>query len=98
MSTKEIKDRISKYQVSFLEGDSTYIITEPWIYFSVLIHAYIDSHKEISCNGFLEDDPNLLEDAKESDVIVLKDHVDKWLSEDQDVVSFRYKLKESKWH
>lgn len=98
MSAKNIKERISKYQVGFIEGnESDYIIMDPWIFYSVIVHAHFDTQQGITCDGFLEDDPNLLEDSKEDEPISLKDHVDKWISEDKDVISFRYKVKESKF-
>jgi hypothetical protein len=99
MSAKAIKERIGKYGVGFIEGNDTdYIITDPWIYYSVIIHAHFDTQEGIQCDGFLEDDPNLLEDNKESDnLIPLNQHVDKWLSEEKDVVSFRYNKKEGKY-
>ena len=87
----KITERLSKYGVGFLEqiNEDDYLITDPWIYFSVLIHAYFDSLDGIKWNGFLEEDVDLLEDRKE-EAIPLNKHTEKWLSEDRDVVSFRY--------
>ena len=91
MNIKKIKERINKYEIGFIEGkEGDYILTEPWIYYSVLIHAYFDTQEGIQWDGFEEEDPNLLEDHKENEPISLKEHSDKWINEDKDVISFRY--------
>ncbi|CAI2375773.1 unnamed protein product [Moneuplotes crassus] len=100
MNTKEvneIKDRLNAYQVSFIEGkEGDLILTDAWIYYGVLVHAYFDTREGISCDGFLEDDPNLaLEDKKENEAISLHEHKDTWISEDQEVLSFRYHAEEN---
>ena len=90
-TASKIAERLAKFKVGFLEqiDPNDYLITDPWIYYCVVIHAYFDSLEGIKWNGFLEEDPDLIED-KTDEGIPLNTHTDKWMSEDKDVVSFRY--------
>jgi hypothetical protein len=93
----QVKEKLKNYKVGFIEAaDSDYVVMDAWIYYSIIIHATFDAQKDLQCDGFLEEDANLLEEHKGESAIPLNKHVDKWLSEDKDVVSFRYHNKESK--
>ena len=89
-------ESIKKYGVSFIvsEADNDYVITDPWIYWGVYIHSLFDAHDKISWNGFLEDDPDMLENSKDKDDSIKlneNESLKRWLNTEDGVLSFRYK-------